>query len=245
MRQRQLIDEGEENAVLIDIGSHHTQTQANGGGGGGGPGTTPSSAPVTSCLASWDLTINLERGSATAAGVMLSPDAVALVDWERGTLEVVWQGDDGAGEVVRRVGGPMSGFETFETTNGSSPPLGTRSRRRRRSIEEGTTEEDDDEDDEEEGSDWDMSESGEEGAEQRERPIQLRILVDHSCVEIYTEPGGEVLSTRVYRRDEERGVGYQPRVMAYGGSCWLDRGEAWEMGSMWVEEGDDDAGTTT
>lgn len=69
--------------------------------------------------------------------------------------------------------------------------------------------------------------------------LHLRVIVDHSCVEVYTG-SGEVLSTRVYR-----GIGYaqnpcDPGIdfIAFNGTAVLERVSAWEMGSAWrgVEE---------
>ncbi len=62
--------------------------------------------------------------------------------------------------------------------------------------------------------------------------MQMRILLDHSCVEVYLS-SGEVLSTRVYRGlpppDADAGID----LIAYGGTAKVERLEAWEMGSIW------------
>jgi hypothetical protein len=63
--------------------------------------------------------------------------------------------------------------------------------------------------------------------------LHLRILVDHSCVEVFTGTG-EVLSTRIYRGappegSEAAGVD----LVAFGGAAAVRRMEAWELGSAW------------
>lgn len=63
--------------------------------------------------------------------------------------------------------------------------------------------------------------------------LHLRIIVDHSCVEVYTG-SGEVLSTRIYRGrgpegDAESGIDF----LAFGGAAILERVAAYEVGSAW------------
>lgn len=64
--------------------------------------------------------------------------------------------------------------------------------------------------------------------------LHLRVLVDHSCIEVFTGTG-EVLSTRIYRGkspDEEQcGIDF----MAFGGTAVLERVSAYEVGSAWPQ----------
>ena len=46
--------------------------------------------------------------------------------------------------------------------------------------------------------------------------LQMRVLVDHSCVEVYLS-SGEVLSTRVYRGHPPHGSDAGIDFVAYGG----------------------------
>lgn len=68
-----------------------------------------------------------------------------------------------------------------------------------------------------------------------DEPVKLRVLIDHSCVEIY-ESAGHVLSTRIYRGRQgplEPGAALGIEFVAYGGTAHLVRVEAWEMGTSW------------
>lgn len=63
--------------------------------------------------------------------------------------------------------------------------------------------------------------------------LHLRIIVDHSCVEVFTGTG-EVLSTRIYRGEppedaEDAGIYF----LAFGGAAILERVTAHELGSAW------------
>jgi sucrose-6-phosphate hydrolase SacC (GH32 family) len=64
--------------------------------------------------------------------------------------------------------------------------------------------------------------------------LHLRVLVDHSCIEVFTGTG-EVLSTRIYRGkspdEEQSGIDF----MAFGGTAVLERVFAYEVGSAWAE----------
>lgn len=66
--------------------------------------------------------------------------------------------------------------------------------------------------------------------------LHLRIIVDHSCIEVYTGTG-EVLSTRIYRGrgpdPEDSGLEF----VAFGGAAILERVSAYEVGSAWAERG--------
>lgn len=64
--------------------------------------------------------------------------------------------------------------------------------------------------------------------------LHLRIIVDHSCVEVYTGTG-EVLSTRIYRGHAPDGGDAGIDFVAFGGEAVLERVTAWEMGSAWPE----------
>lgn len=66
-----------------------------------------------------------------------------------------------------------------------------------------------------------------------DEPVKLRVLVDHSCVEIF-DGLGNVLSTRIYRGQEHADSGSTGiEFVAYGGVAHLVRVEAWEMGTVW------------
>lgn len=64
--------------------------------------------------------------------------------------------------------------------------------------------------------------------------LHLRVLVDHSCIEVFTGTG-EVLSTRIYRGkspdEEQSGIDF----MAFGGTAVLERVSAYGVGSAWAE----------
>jgi len=66
-------------------------------------------------------------------------------------------------------------------------------------------------------------------------PLQLRIILDHSCLEIFTGTG-EVLSTRVYRGapvdEEDSGLDF----VSFGGTATLVSAVAYEMQSIWKED---------
>ncbi|KAK9916361.1 hypothetical protein WJX75_001798 [Coccomyxa subellipsoidea] len=144
-----------------------------------------------------DIVISLERGTATAAGVLLRSwnaggegSAAILLDWERNVLEAIFEGGVGRdlatttdldpdSDGQRRVGGPVN-------------------------LRPG-------------------------------EPLTMRVLVDHSCVEVYLS-SGEVLSTRVYRGHPPHGSDAGIDFVAYGGIARAERVEAWEMGSIWQRE---------
>ena len=58
---------------------------------------------------------------------------------------------------------------------------------------------------------------------------QMRILLDHSCVEVFLSTG-EALATRVYRGRPPLGADAGLDLVAYGGVARVERLEAWEMG---------------
>ncbi|KAL4855527.1 Acid beta-fructofuranosidase 4 [Chlorella vulgaris] len=63
--------------------------------------------------------------------------------------------------------------------------------------------------------------------------LHLRILVDHSCVEVYTGTG-EVLSTRIYRGQAPEGITDAGiSFIAFGGVAQVKHCAAYEMGSAW------------
>jgi hypothetical protein len=63
--------------------------------------------------------------------------------------------------------------------------------------------------------------------------LHLRVIVDHSCVEVYTGTG-EVLSTRVYRgQAPEDATDAGIDFVAFGGAAIVEEVSAWEMGSAW------------
>ena len=53
--------------------------------------------------------------------------------------------------------------------------------------------------------------------------MQMRILVDHSCLEVYLS-SGEVLSTRVYRGVPPHGSDAGIDFVAYGGTARVEVG---------------------
>lgn len=64
-------------------------------------------------------------------------------------------------------------------------------------------------------------------------PLHLRILVDHSCVEVYTGTG-ETLSTRIYRGQAPEGATDAGiSFLAFGGTALVRRCSCYEMGSAW------------
>ncbi len=65
--------------------------------------------------------------------------------------------------------------------------------------------------------------------------VQMRILLDHSCMEVYLS-SGEVLSTRVYRGHPPDGADAGIDFVAYGGSAEVKRAEVWEMRSIWKRD---------
>ena len=60
---------------------------------------------------------------------------------------------------------------------------------------------------------------------------QMRILLDHSCVEVFLSTG-EVLATRVYRGRPPLGADAGLDLVAFGGVARVERLEAWEMGAV-------------
>ena len=52
-------------------------------------------------------------------------------------------------------------------------------------------------------------------------PAQMRVLVDHSCVEVYLS-SGEVLSTRVYRGQPPHGSDAGIDFVSYGGTARVE-----------------------
>eukprot|EP00877_Chromochloris_zofingiensis_P013104 jgi/Chrzof1/8047/UNPLg00092.t1 len=65
--------------------------------------------------------------------------------------------------------------------------------------------------------------------------LTLRVLIDHSCVEVFTCTG-QVLGTRVYRGNPSANTPSNLELVAFGGNCELVSGGAWEMCSMWAQE---------
>lgn len=51
--------------------------------------------------------------------------------------------------------------------------------------------------------------------------MQMRVLVDHSCVEVYLS-SGEVLSTRIYRGQPPHGSDAGIDFVAYGGTARVE-----------------------
>ena len=65
--------------------------------------------------------------------------------------------------------------------------------------------------------------------------LQMRVLIDGSCVEVYLGTG-EVLSTRIYRGDAPKGADAGVDFVAFGGKARVTQVEAWEMNSIWQRE---------
>ncbi|KAL3140314.1 hypothetical protein ABBQ38_004579 [Trebouxia sp. C0009 RCD-2024] len=65
--------------------------------------------------------------------------------------------------------------------------------------------------------------------------VRMRILLDHSCVEVYLGTG-EVLSTRIYRghppEDADAGISF----VSYGGTAHVKRCNAWTVKSIWKRD---------
>eukprot|EP00803_Ostreobium_quekettii_P007372 evm.model.scf_89.9 EVM.evm.TU.scf_89.9 scf_89:38243-42484(-) len=141
-----------------------------------------------------DLNVTLERGSSDAAGILLRSwhvggegSAAIIYDWERSSLEVVFEAVDP---------------DTMEFTV-------------------------DDESSRRVGGNIDLR-PGE--------PLQLRVLMDHSCIEIFTSTG-DVLSTRVYRGTAPPDAGSGIDFVSFGGCATLAQVAAHEMSTIWKTEG--------
>lgn len=65
--------------------------------------------------------------------------------------------------------------------------------------------------------------------------LQMRLLLDGSCVEVYLG-SGEVLSTRIYRGEAPQGADAGIDLVSFGGSAKVVSVQAWEMGSIWQTE---------
>jgi hypothetical protein len=65
--------------------------------------------------------------------------------------------------------------------------------------------------------------------------MQMRLLLDGSCVEVYLG-SGEALSTRIYRGDAPKGADSGVDFVAFGGKARVKQVEAWEMASIWQRE---------
>ncbi|EFN52585.1 hypothetical protein CHLNCDRAFT_58794 [Chlorella variabilis] len=66
-------------------------------------------------------------------------------------------------------------------------------------------------------------------------PLHLRILVDHSCIEVYTGTG-EALSTRIYRGPAPEGCADAGiSFLAFGGTAHIKHCVTFEMGSAWQQ----------
>ena len=59
----------------------------------------------------------------------------------------------------------------------------------------------------------------------------MRVLLDHSCVEVFLSTG-EVLSTRIYRGEPSEP---EPSIefISFGGSAHVSKVEAWEVSTIW------------
>ena len=59
----------------------------------------------------------------------------------------------------------------------------------------------------------------------------MRILLDHSCVEVFLSTG-EVLSTRIYRGQPSEP---DPSIefISFGGTARIHHVEAWEVSTIW------------
>lgn len=67
--------------------------------------------------------------------------------------------------------------------------------------------------------------------------LTLRILIDHSLVEVFTELG-QTLTTRVYRAGPPDQADQRLFLVSIGGASKATDIEIHEMGSIWTEESD-------
>lgn len=62
--------------------------------------------------------------------------------------------------------------------------------------------------------------------------LQLRILIDHSVVEVFTEHG-QALTTRVYCSDAPAGVARDLYLVSFDGTASVPKLVAHELRSIW------------
>jgi len=65
--------------------------------------------------------------------------------------------------------------------------------------------------------------------------LHLRIVIDHSCVEVYAGTG-EVLSTRIYRGKGPDDLDPGLDFVAFGGAAILESVSAYEVGCAWPSQ---------
>eukprot|EP01026_Neomeris_dumetosa_P059679 TRINITY_DN5578_c0_g2_i1.p2 TRINITY_DN5578_c0_g2~~TRINITY_DN5578_c0_g2_i1.p2 ORF type:complete len:297 (+),score=49.88 TRINITY_DN5578_c0_g2_i1:37-891(+) len=63
-------------------------------------------------------------------------------------------------------------------------------------------------------------------------PLQLRVLIDHSCIEVYTG-SGEVLSTRIYRGAPRDPNDCGIEFVSLGGVSKINQVDAFEVETIW------------
>ena len=67
--------------------------------------------------------------------------------------------------------------------------------------------------------------------------VQLRLLLDHSLLEVFTG-NGRALTSRMYRSTPPEGVNEGMYFVAFGGTAVASDVEAFEMKSIWTEKED-------
>lgn len=67
--------------------------------------------------------------------------------------------------------------------------------------------------------------------------LKLRILIDHSLVEVFTE-NGQTLTTRVYRASPPETADQRLHLFSFGGGSKATGIEIYKMGSIWSKEED-------
>lgn len=77
--------------------------------------------------------------------------------------------------------------------------------------------------------------------DKQRQEVHLRILVDHSAVEVFTG-AGEALTTRVYRGEAPQGVTTSPVLVSHGGITSVRSLRGHDMGSIWLRQEDIPAG---
>ena len=67
--------------------------------------------------------------------------------------------------------------------------------------------------------------------------LKLRLLIDHSLVEVFTEMG-QTLTTRVYRASPPQTADQRLHLFSLGGASKATGVEIYKMGSIWSTEED-------
>lgn len=67
--------------------------------------------------------------------------------------------------------------------------------------------------------------------------LKLRLLIDHSLVEVFTEMG-QTLTTRVYKASPPEKADQRLHLFSLGGASMATGVEIYKMGSIWSKEED-------